>query len=53
MIVKKNSVDQRLSLQIIFPMSYWLYDFNNWRKGSLKQKLAWFFHVFMFAYGCL
>lgn len=40
-------------LAIIFPMTFWLYDFGHYRKGSFTQKLIWAFHVFMAIYGVL
>ncbi|WWC62253.1 uncharacterized protein I303_104849 [Kwoniella dejecticola CBS 10117] len=32
-------------LAIIVPMTLWLYDFGNYRKGNVAKKSLWFFHV--------
>lgn len=32
-------------LAVIFPATFWLYDFGSYRKGNLKRKAAWAIHV--------
>jgi hypothetical protein len=38
-------------LAIIIPMTLWLWDFADYRKGSIKKKLIWSFHVLMILIG--
>jgi hypothetical protein len=40
-------------LAIICPMSFWLWDFAAYRKGTLTQKIIWALHLFMLCYGIL
>ena len=40
-------------LAIIFPMTFWLWDFAHYRKGTATQKLIWSLHLFMACYGTL
>jgi len=39
--------------QIIIPMTLWLWDFADYRKGSITRKLIWSFHVLMILIGLL
>ncbi|CZR64067.1 related to neutral amino acid permease [Phialocephala subalpina] len=38
-------------LSLILPSFFWLHDFKVWRTGTLKQKLAWGFHVLIILLG--
>ncbi|WVR08411.1 hypothetical protein IAU60_005466 [Kwoniella sp. DSM 27419] len=38
-------------LAIIVPMTCWLHDFGHYRKGGLKQKAMWSFHVLFIGIG--
>jgi hypothetical protein len=42
-----------LFVQIIIPMTLWLWDFADYRKGSITKKLIWSFHVLMILIGLL